>query len=649
MIYSENALSRPRMQHAGEESKSVSGPRRGGSSVLDISLSPATAYVISDPEQNSIFDLNITIANTSSKALDIAMLRFTLPLGHNATDLCSAGVIKQIRPNAVENEAWDLGDISASGHLLVQPQRGESNLLEPGKNFTFHIDHIQLNRIEGNATVKVEFQFKNGQPLHEKVIIKKKVASMGINFFSSEPSSIQLDDSAQLSWDCTQINKVIIDPEKGELPSSGVLNVQPLETTAYTLYAYGTGILLSKQRTISVQKAAVLNFHSEALEGYVDEHSMLQLDWIANRYTKRVSLTSHPKVALPAELDVKGEFSVGPIVEETEFTLIAFDEEGNESLPQNLTVGVNKLKILEFTQSEYSVTLGESITLKWKTENAKGVNIISPSSEFTRMELNANGEVTLGPLEKNTHFKLQAYNSAAYTIEPNHTLTTRIQPPKINFLTIQPDQLVLGKEVTVAWNVENVTELSLAGMPEVLVKDGVNFKAGAQSDFDTKSWLKKQKDSPQDFWKNIPPSGSITFIPTAQYGKPSDYELDLKLSAWLVTPENSSLRSLNKPIQGFIKQVEGEIFEYTSTIVDEGFFTSSTKSTYHTWIEVSCKLNDVGFGLHYVLLVDGKKTASGHKDDTIKVEQMKGVSIVFKVALEGQEDVYMETANVVVD
>lgn len=82
--------------------------------------------------------------------------------------------------------------------------------------------------------------------------------SLQIRYFTASPSQISAGEFSILSWSVIGAEKVIIDQNIGEVAANGTREVSPVETTVYTLTAYGKTDTVSRTATVNVSAANVV-------------------------------------------------------------------------------------------------------------------------------------------------------------------------------------------------------------------------------------------------------------------------------------------------------------------------------------------------------------------------------------------------------
>ncbi len=357
---------------------------------------PSTASITTIPGQKSILDLSITIQNTSTNApIEIKAIAIQLPVtsGSEATNLTSIGALAAIVPSA-KDSIWDLSAGSVSGQFLATPKTGVSNTLAPNQSAIFNLDNIELNTTVGIATIDIKIKDASDTITDLSTTVTKEKATAAITQFDAQPSDILPNGTSSLQWKTNQIDYCLISPinndPKNPLKANGNLNVQPKETTLYTLLAYATGILLSSQAGVTVKKPGIINF-GKTENGPIKYGENVNLHWETNTYTTSVALVAIPTIdTIPAKLPTNGTVSIGPLTKNTIFTLTAYDAHKNQSV--SVPVAVEVTDPLPIITSFSVFWKGSQLMATWETKNATQV-LLDPIPT----PLNPNGTISVYP------------------------------------------------------------------------------------------------------------------------------------------------------------------------------------------------------------------------------------------------------------
>src|SRR5271165_4643780 len=187
--------------------------------------------------------------------------------------------------------------------------------------------------LQGSHTV--QFNLEGYEPQTERVTVEEgksqsvrvdlklqPVLSPSISAFTAAPDTVKKGERIQLKWEAQHATDISIDNGVGTFRSlSGSQEVQPPETTTYTLTAKGPGGSATARATVNVTAPAALpepaatgTFSSSAAE--IDEGQSAQLIW-DTRNAKDVRI--NPEAS---GLGPRGSIKVSP-TKTTTYTLIA--------------------------------------------------------------------------------------------------------------------------------------------------------------------------------------------------------------------------------------------------------------------------------------------------------------------------------------
>lgn len=215
---------------------------------------PVTLYIgVYNPPQNGFvpcqyIEFAISIGDTAENQLT-----------NDPTDV--QGVANQ--------SSWIIAKQTYSSSPLifkVTPATGFTGL-EAGESIGFELTGININDVAGPAPVRIAEATSSPTPMGQ-VLINKVPASLQITNFQAAPSWVAPGGTSTLSWATTGASSCTLAPLENSLcsgetppdplPTTGQLEVCPLQTTPYTLTAYaeGGGSIL---RSFSVAVGAVID------------------------------------------------------------------------------------------------------------------------------------------------------------------------------------------------------------------------------------------------------------------------------------------------------------------------------------------------------------------------------------------------------
>ena len=266
--------------------------------------------------------------------------------------------------------------------------------------------------------------------------------------FEAKPGIIRPGESTTLSWQTEGVGSVSIEPYVGILGPEGMVNVQPMVSTTYTLRIDTVNGPTSKSVKVEVISGspAVNQFTANPTE--IVEGESVTLQW-ATSNTTRVVIA--PDIG---ETTVAGSQVVSPQTTTT-YRLIAMSD--TEMTMQELTVTVVAAEepiIRSFTVSPMTVVPGQSATLSWQTSNTDSVSI----NNDVGINLAPTGTIEINPNETTTYtltaFRLNQSKTAQVTI------VVQQNSPTIISLSANPETVTLGESTTISWQTTNTTEVT---------------------------------------------------------------------------------------------------------------------------------------------------------------------------------------------
>jgi hypothetical protein len=274
---------------------------------------------------------------------------------------------------------------------------------------------------------------------------------------SASPMTIMYGESSTLTWNSTNADSCIIEPDIGVVDTSGSITVSPATTTTYTITALNPGGSATASATITViypQPTVSISANPETIQ--IGGSSTIT--WSS---TNAVSCTIEPGIGT---VDKNGSIIVSPTATTT-YTITATGPGGITT--DNVTVIVTyPTPIVTISADPETINIGNSSTLTWSSSYAvyisidQGIGPVDPS-----------GSINVSPTETTT-YTITASNPMESVTE-SVTITVipfgvTITSPLNNDLISRPDVMVegtitnpLGYEVGV--NVNGVVALVEAG------------------------------------------------------------------------------------------------------------------------------------------------------------------------------------------
>lgn len=429
-------------------------------SSLQITISPGTVYISTNPDQSSYANLVVTIQNQGTDAVSINNIAITLPVA-----LAPVSGLGSINPVAGQPDLWNFGPSEfTTGEFDATPQGGNDVTMNAGDTWTFNLNMVTLvstiTQSSAEVTATVTFADATSYPASLNVNIDPAVAS--IISFNATPSNIGPDQTAQLSWQCEEISYCIISPiSDNQLAETGTLDVSPPATTIYTLYAYGDGVILSAQWAISVDDAQIVSFGGGGGQTNVNYGDNITLVWECNQYTVSVNMVDNTGVSIPdlmanGNTPQSGSITVGPIIEPTTFTLTAHGSTSNNFAEQNAPININDVIYTLSASPDNGTWEGDNVTLTWNVESASAVSL-SPAVTNGPSLQNLSGSVVVNPIEDVTYILSVSGFINDVAVQEQATIPLTVEAVGIQNFTMDPNPIVPGVDPdygTLSWTTQ---------------------------------------------------------------------------------------------------------------------------------------------------------------------------------------------------
>lgn len=273
------------------------------------------------------------------------------------------------------------------------------------------------------------------------------MAGFGVN-----PQTINAGQVTTLSWGYVQnANSVYLTTPSGTqgVGTPGSLQVQPSQTTTYTLTAYCNNVPNQLQVTVFVNGGGGGCSGTPVFNGFfaspqtinAGQESTLNWGLVQNANAVFLQLPNRSEgVATPGSRNVKPG-------QTTTYTLVAYC--GNNQVSISTTVNVNggcsgKPVINGFSANPSTINKGQSSNLSWGlVTNANSVTLVTPNGNSG---VGTPGNITVSPQQTSTYTLIAACGSntsqASVTVTVNQPITpTPTTPPQNNQVTnIQANQ-----------------------------------------------------------------------------------------------------------------------------------------------------------------------------------------------------------------
>ncbi len=401
--------------------------------------------------------------------------------------LAPSNALSSISPVAGQPDRWSFGpsDIT-TGEFDAAPQTGNSVTLNGGDTWRFMLNNVTLPAaiVQPAAEISTTLLFAHGATQTIPLTINIETATDSLLFFKGDRSNIAPGETATLSWACEEMNYCIIDPpdcknnsSSNNLPTTGSCQVSPAETTVYTLYAYGDGVILSAQRAVSVDSPRIVKFGG--LEGISSVNCLdtITLVWVCNEFTADIKLTASSDVFIPPLLTGSntaqhGSVTIGPMTEPTMFTFTAFGTNKQNFDSRNPLIGINDVNCAFTADPATGTWQKDKVTLTWNITSAAEVSL-SPQITPGPSLQNLSGSAAIYP-EENTTYTLSVRGfKGNQAITVNLPVVLQVTPVVINFSVSPPLIMPLNDNwsASLIWDVQAQTASIDQGIGTVNLKD----------------------------------------------------------------------------------------------------------------------------------------------------------------------------------
>lgn len=281
--------------------------------------------------------------------------------------------------------------------------------------------------------------------------------------FTATPGTITLGGTAQLTWQTSNADRVVINNAIGQVPVDGTLSVSPLTNTTYILTVFGTenrSVTCQVPVIVSTTPVPVCEFFTATPNNLPAGGGQVSLAWkLTNVSIANIS----PNIGAVA---IEGTRAVS-VTQNTTFILTGTDQTNNKqvtcSAPVTVAPPVSVFTCannVSFTASDYSIREGEDITLNWSTTNVDTVSI----SVINATALS--GSTTVDPRSDTTYVltATQGTKSVACPIsidvDEDGGGGGGSSSPRCE-LTISDNKIKSGEQITLRWNTSNATEVTI--------------------------------------------------------------------------------------------------------------------------------------------------------------------------------------------
>ncbi|MGD2087086.1 MAG: kelch repeat-containing protein [Candidatus Aminicenantes bacterium] len=461
---------------------------------FNYTLTPKQVYITRDDYNPSIEALTIGVSNDTDQDIVCQGIQFALAIGDGETDLTADP--GTIQPSSNQKD-WNISKV-ADGKYRALPEPPNTGI-KAKSSVTFGLAQIIVNKKLGTTALEITEHDEDDNP-KTSIHINKIRSKLNIDSFQGNPAEIGPGDTTTLSWVTTAAARVTLIPGKYEnLKTTGNVDVKPVQTTTYTLTAFGEGPAVRLQTTVTVYSVKIDSF--EPPSATINAGDKVTLSW-KTQYAKSVVINPGNYIE-----KVSGTLDVYP-ENDTTYILTATGYDGTTQ-NGNSYIKINPVKIDSFkADPDYGVRFGDNVTLSWKTESATSCSI-SPFGNVQK-----NGSMDINPAVTTSYqLTAQGKNGPRYKtvtvipLKPGWNETTKQCP-----LNSQTRPLVLGfKEKQRLFAMADGTTRSVYSSDDGAAWNAVTLEAGWTGRsgcggcvFQDKLWLMGGKNSHylNDVWNS---------------------------------------------------------------------------------------------------------------------------------------------------
>jgi len=284
--------------------------------------------------------------------------------------------------------------------------------------------------------------------------------------FTASPTSFTAGQTAKICYELVKAVSARIEPI-GQLkdPTKSCVDVEPRQTTTYTLFATGAdGNTVSNQITLNVAAppplAAIVRFEPKQETTAAPPGSAAELCY---EVTGARTLEIKPDVGKVEPVD-KGCRTVKP-TRTTTYELAATGTD-DQTVTKEATVKIVQPlpRIVRFDVSADNIKAGEKVSICYQVADATGANIE-----------NVNHDVKLGPVDcvdvkpkRTAVFALQARNLDGRTVRSEERRVTVEQLPVEIVFRAQPDTVEEGNGTVLSYRISNAWTAQITSEGKVI-------------------------------------------------------------------------------------------------------------------------------------------------------------------------------------
>jgi uncharacterized repeat protein (TIGR01451 family) len=279
--------------------------------------------------------------------------------------------------------------------------------------------------------------------------------------FTASPSSIRVGQTAALTWQTSNVSRVVINNGIGEVAVDGTTNVSPLTTTTYQLTAFGTqnrSVNCSVPVTVTTNTVPQCEYFTATPNNLPSNGGQVTLNWKVNGATN-VSIS--PTIGAVA---TQGS-QVTNVTSNTTYTLTATDAEGDQTsctAPVTLTQTpvFSCANNVSFSASDTAIDRGDDTVLMWNVVDADSVAISSVGS------VTLSGSKSVEPTSDTTYVLTAKKGTQSVDCPLSVSVSSGggggggSSSPRCE-LSISDNKIKRGEQVTIKWDTTRATEVTL--------------------------------------------------------------------------------------------------------------------------------------------------------------------------------------------
>ena len=254
--------------------------------------------------------------------------------------------------------------------------------------------------------------------------------------FSASPATLKIGERATLAWTSNGAESCAIEPDIGQVPANGSVEVAPGRNTEYTLSATGPGGTTTRTATATyVKPTASIQAAPELLE---EVGRSSTLTWVfSNADTCFVDQGI-------GEVEPGGSIAVSPM----RTTIYTITAAGPGGIAKDYATVAFVPPEIDFAATPEILDEGQTATLSWTVRNAddraidQGVGRVPPQ-----------GETVVDP-EQTTIYVLSAEGPGGRVSE---SVSVTCMAPEVE-ISVEPGSVEEGRPATLTWRVDHAAE-----------------------------------------------------------------------------------------------------------------------------------------------------------------------------------------------